>query len=131
MSWQRHDGFVLVAAPSPWPPAGVAPAGAAESLRTALLQGFAEDADVVVCDLAPGPVDGAVDVVTGVARRVSAWPGALLVVVTPDRYAIARLHPAAGAGLQLAADRNEAEDLVRRRPPRLQTRGRLEPALRA
>jgi anti-sigma regulatory factor (Ser/Thr protein kinase) len=131
MSWQRHDGFVLVTAPSPWPPAGVAPAAAAESLRTALLQGFAEDADAVVCDLSSGPVDGAVDVVTGVARRVSAWPGALLVVVTADRYARARLSTAPGAGLQLAADRNEAADLVGRRPALLQTRGRLEPALRA
>lgn len=109
----------------------MAPAAAAESLRTALLEGFADDTDAVVCDLSSGPVDRAVDVVTGVARRASAWPGALLVVVTADPYAIARLRTASGAGLRLAADRNEAEELVRRRPPALQTRGRLEPALRA
>jgi anti-sigma regulatory factor (Ser/Thr protein kinase) len=130
-SWQRRDGFVLVTAPSPWPPEGVAPAAAAESLRTALLQGFAEDAAAVVCDLASGPVDGAADVVAGVARRVSPWPGALLAVVTADRYAQARLEPVAGAGLRLAVDREQAAGLVHGRVPLLQTRGRLEPALRA
>jgi anti-sigma regulatory factor (Ser/Thr protein kinase) len=131
LSWQRHDGFVLVAAPTPWPPVGRAPAAAAESLRIALLQGFAEDAAAVVCDLAGGPVDGATDVVAGVARRVSPWPGALLAVVTADRYARARLEPAAGNGLRLAADREHAADLVRGRTGLLQARGRLEPALRA
>jgi anti-sigma regulatory factor (Ser/Thr protein kinase) len=131
ISWQRHDRFVVVAAPSPWPPAGVAPAAAAESLRTALLQGFAEDPDAVVCDLASGPVDGAADVVTGVSRRVSPWPGALLVVVTDDRYARARLDPVAGPGLRLAADRGQAEGMVRQRSGVLQARHRLEPALRA
>jgi anti-sigma regulatory factor (Ser/Thr protein kinase) len=127
ISCQRGEGYELVT------PGGVGTPGDADTLRTVLLESFADGTDAVVCDVTcaqepPEVRHALVDAVLAVADRTRGWPGMLLVVVGPEPAAAAGELPAGLAAVARVAD---AVRLVGARLRARTAREMLEPLLQA